>query len=119
VPASSTSAAADTPDAKNEKKLQLQLQQGSAPTAMTPKTFPKAPIYEISRKTLAWMTDEAEYREHVRRVGHVFSPALMPALETVIRAELAPLLRALDERRGGAVDMLHWFRMFALDIAGE
>ncbi len=116
--AAAAAAATSTGDTEDVKKRQPQPQQVSALAGTTVKTFPKAPIYEISRKTLAWMTDEAEYREHVRRVGHVFSPSLMPALESVIRTELAPLLRALDERRGGAVDMLHWFRMFALDIAG-
>jgi hypothetical protein len=83
------------------------------------KTFPKAPIYDITRSTVGFMTDEAAHRERLRHVAPVFAPAvLQPAMEPVIRAKLATLLSALEKRRAAPVDMLHWFRMFALDTVG-
>jgi hypothetical protein len=39
-------------------------------------------------------------------------------MELGMRGQLALLLAALEDRRGTAVDMQHWFRMFSLDVAG-
>ncbi len=89
-------------------------------STMVVKTFPKAPIYDITRSSIGFMSDEAAHRERLRHVGPVFAPAaLMPAVELVLRAKLATLLWALEKRRGEPVDILHWFRMFSLDTVGE
>jgi hypothetical protein len=91
-----------------------------AAAALVTKTFPKAPIYDIVRKSIGFFIDEAEHRERLRHVGPVFVPAaLAPALEPVIRGTLVTLLAELEKRRGVEVDMLHWFRMFALDVIGK
>ncbi len=83
------------------------------------KTFPKAPIYNV-RKSIGFFIDEAEHRERLRHVGPVFAPAaLAPALELVICGTLATLLAELEKRRGAEVDLLHWFRMLALDVIGR
>jgi hypothetical protein len=40
-------------------------------------------------------------------------------MEPAIRAEIALLLSKLEERRGAVVDVIHWFRVFSLDVACE
>jgi cytochrome P450 len=91
---------------------------GAASTT-TLKTFPKAAFYDLIRPNVGSIRDEAAHRARLRRVGHCFSPALIPGMEPAIHAEIALLLSKMEERRGGVVDVIHWFRMFSLDVACE
>ncbi len=97
---------------------------GSGPQAATTtaatslRTFPKGALYDFGRPCVSNIRDEAAHRARLRRVGHCFSAALLPDMEPGIRDQLEVLLNALDERRGKVVDMVWWFRMFALDVTG-
>ncbi len=87
-------------------------------TSAVTKTIPKGERYSITRRSIGALRDEAEHRASLKRIGHCFSPALMPSMEPVVRAETALLLHAMVQRRGGEIDMLHWFRSLALDVTG-
>ncbi len=91
----------------------------TAATTTTTKTFPKSDRYAIARRpNVSTMRDEAEHRARVRRIGHSFSTALLPDMEPIMRAEIAHLLRQLEDTRGAEVDALHMFRSLALDVTG-
>jgi hypothetical protein len=90
-------------------------------------TFPKTARYDcLGRRSLFSIRYEAEHRAHLKRVGHCFSSALLPDLELVVRSQVAQLLRVIERKRVAgagpsnsvAVDMLYWFRMLTLDVAG-
>ncbi len=81
------------------------------------KTCPKAALYDLARPGVSSIRDEAAHRARLRRVGHSFSVALLPDMEPAIMEELGHMLDALEARQGGAVDMLHFFRMFSLDVS--
>jgi cytochrome P450 len=83
------------------------------------RTFPKAAVYDTSRPTVFGLRDEAEHRARLKRVGHCFAPALLPDLETVMRTEIARLLRVLDEQRGKKCDMHRLSRYYTLDVSGK
>lgn len=83
------------------------------------RTFPKSPMYDSYRPTVFGLRDEAAHRARLRRVGHCFSSALLPDLETVMRSEIALLLRVLEEHRGKACDVHLLSRYYALDVTGE
>ncbi len=89
-------------------------------TSTVVKTFPKAPIYDITRSSIGSMSDEAAHCERLRHVGPMFAPAaLLPAVGPVLRAQMATLHAAPEKRRSDLSNMLHWFRLFSLDTTGE
>jgi cytochrome P450 len=82
--------------------------------------FPKSPHYDtFGKRSLFCIRDEEEHCQRMQRVSHLFPSSLMPDIEGVMHEEVANLLRAMDARRGAKINMLHWSRMLALDIAGE
>ncbi len=107
------------PSNARESFWRVKRRPGSAVTTVT-KTFPKSPIYDaLGDVNLFRMRDEEEHRRRLKRVGHAFSPTLMPDMERVVHAEMANLLRAMERKRGQPVDMMYWFRMLTFDIVGK
>ncbi len=83
------------------------------------KTFPKSPLYDtLGKRNVFRMRDEEEQRQRLKRVGHAFSPSLMPDVERVMHDETANLLRAMERYRGRPINLMHWFRMLSFDIVG-
>ncbi len=119
------SSAADAPDKSSPPAIHARAAGDSAAPAPAPtatkttlKTFPKSDVYDMIPPDISTIRDEAAYCAHLKRAGHCFSVSLLPDMEPVIWAELQQLLGAMEARRGEVVDMLHYFRMFALDAAG-
>jgi hypothetical protein len=75
-------------------------------------------MYDYYRPTIVGLTDEAAHRARLKVIGHCFSLALLPDLETVMRPAISALINLLDERRGTKCDMHHLSRYFSLDISG-
>jgi hypothetical protein len=82
------------------------------------KAFPKGDCYCIMRRSIGALQNEGEYRASLKHLEHCFSAALLPNIEPVVPAETALVLLAMEQRRNGEIDMLHWFRLLLLDGTG-
>jgi hypothetical protein len=87
-------------------------------TTIMTKTFAKAPLYDTLPFNLISVRDEAVHLALLKRVRHCFAPSVLLEMESVMRSEVALLLRAIEQRRGEAIDMWRWFRMFIVDMSG-
>ena len=64
------------------------------------------------------MRDKEEHRQRRKRINHVFSQSVLLEMEPLIKDEVENLLKVVEEKCGEPYDVLHWFRMLALDIVG-
>ncbi|KAK5989556.1 Cytochrome P450 monooxygenase nodW [Cladobotryum mycophilum] len=82
--------------------------------------FVKAPVYEaFGRESSFTIRDKKAHRLRQKRIAHVFSPASISAVEPLIHEQVEKLLLVLNKRVGQTVDMMEWFRIFALDVVGS
>lgn len=65
------------------------------------------------------MLSKEEHRNRAKRIGHVFAPVSVQRIEPLLPPLLMKLLFALEKRIGEPVDVIHWFRMLALDVIGK
>ncbi len=80
----------------------------------------KAPVYEaFGRQSSFTIRDKTAHRSRQKRVAHVFAPAAIAAVEPLVRDEVQKLLHVLSRRVGEPVDIMEWFRIFALDVVGR
>ena len=81
--------------------------------------FAKAPAYAaFGRKSLFTMRKKEEHRARAKRIAHIFSPTSVAQVEPIVHVTIAKLLSSLEKRLSKPIDVIHWFRMFALDITG-
>lgn len=81
--------------------------------------YPKADAYRaFGRKSMFTMRTKEEHRARARRIAHVFTPASVAQVEPIIHEQVVKMLQILEKRVGQPADMLHWFRMFALEVIG-
>ncbi|EON65750.1 hypothetical protein W97_04989 [Coniosporium apollinis CBS 100218] len=82
--------------------------------------FMKSAAYDnFGRKGAFQMRDKEDHRQRRKRINHVFSQSVLLEMEPLIRDEVENLLKVVDERCGEPYDVLHWFRMLALDVVGQ
>ncbi|KIY01666.1 uncharacterized protein Z520_01803 [Fonsecaea multimorphosa CBS 102226] len=82
--------------------------------------YTKAEIYEsLGQKGIFTTRDRDEYRVAKKRVVPSFSQASIAQMEDMIHRHVANLVKCFDKRVNISLDVLPWFRMFALSVVGE
>ena len=80
----------------------------------------KAPIYQtLGFRSTFTTIDRNEYRHMKKRILPSFSPAFVADLEPIVQRQVSNLIKCYDTRVDQALDVLPWFRMFALAVVGE
>lgn len=83
-------------------------------------SFVKAPIYEaFGRRGTFTILDREEHRQRLKRISHVFSTTAIAGVEPIVREQVEKLLAAWRSRTNRSIDVMLWFRMFALDVVGN
>jgi cytochrome P450 len=80
--------------------------------------YVKAPIYEAFLPGLFSLLDLEKHRERRRYLSHVFSMSHLQNVESVIRENVALLLEGIESKGRKEVNVMEWFKMFALDVTG-
>ena len=78
----------------------------------------KAPIYEAFLPGLFSLLDREKHRERRRYLSHVFSMNHLQNVEPVIQENVMLLLEGIASKRDNSVNVMEWFKMFALDVTG-
>lgn len=82
--------------------------------------YTKAPAYAaFGRKSLFTMLNKEEHRGRAKRISHIFAPASVAQIEPIVQSQVADLLSSLEKRVGQPLDVIHWFRIVALNIIGK
>lgn len=80
----------------------------------------KARVYEtLGFKSTFTTIDRHEYRGMKKRILPSFSPAFVASLEPIIHRQISNLIKCFSNRVGQPLDVLPWFRMFALGVVGK
>jgi cytochrome P450 len=78
----------------------------------------KAPIYEAFLPGLFSLLDREKHRERRRYLSHVFSMNHLQNVEPVIQENVMLLLEGIASKGENSVNVMEWFKMFALDVTG-
>ncbi|EHK21860.1 uncharacterized protein TRIVIDRAFT_151636, partial [Trichoderma virens Gv29-8] len=82
--------------------------------------FRKGPVYEaFGRQSSFTILDKSVHRSRQKRIAHVFAPASIAAVEPLVKKHTQKLLRVLSKRTNLPLDVMEWFRIFALDVVGS
>lgn len=82
--------------------------------------FIKAPIYQtLGFRSTFTTIDRHEYRVMKKRILPSFSPAFVTGLEPIVQNQVKNLIRCIAKRTDKPLDILPWFRMFALGVVGK
>lgn len=82
--------------------------------------YTKAEIYEsLGQKGIFTTRDRDEYRVAKKRVVPCFSQSSIAQMEDMVHSHVADLVKCFDKRLGISLDVLPWFRMFALSVVGK
>ncbi|PKK42155.1 hypothetical protein CI102_12562 [Trichoderma harzianum] len=66
-----------------------------------------------------FMKGPTEHRSRQKRIAHVFAPASIAAVEPLVKEQVQKLLHVLSKRPNQPLDVMEWFRIFALDVVGS
>ena len=80
----------------------------------------KSPWYDsVTRDGVFKLRNVTEHRNRRKQLSRAFSPASASEMEPSIAGLVHKFVALVDERRKkGALEMRHWFRMLAFDLAG-
>lgn len=80
----------------------------------------KAPVYESMGFRSTFTTiDRHDYRMKKKRILPSFSPAFVDnVIEPIVQRQVMNLVRCWEKRVGVPLDVLPWFRMYALGVVG-
>ncbi len=102
------------------KELSFSSQQAMRDIYGASNVLQKAPVYEaFGRKSSFTITDKKEHRSRQKRIAHVFAPASIASVEPLVQQSVNRLVGVLRTRTGKSIDIMEWFRIFALDVVGE
>jgi hypothetical protein len=80
----------------------------------------KAPVYQtLGFRSTFTTIDRHDYRLMKKRILPSFSPAFVAGIEPIVQRQVNNLIKCLDKRVDMALDVLPWFRMYALSVVGE
>jgi cytochrome P450 len=81
--------------------------------------FIKAPVYEaFGRPSSFTLRSKEAHHSRQKRIAHVFAPASIASVEPLLHEQVEKLLAVLNKRVGEPIDIMDWFRIFALDVVG-
>lgn len=81
--------------------------------------FMKGPVYEaFGRQSSFTILDKTEHRSRQKRIAHVFAPVSIVVVEPLVKEQVQKLLHVLSKRTNQPLDVMEWFRIFALDVVG-
>jgi len=81
--------------------------------------YMKAPMYNfIARRGVFNMRDKAAHKQRRKLLSHAFSQSNVNDMEPLIGDQVRKLLAAIEKHSEEPLDVYHWFRMLALDVAG-
>ncbi|KAL6699311.1 cytochrome P450 [Trichoderma pleuroticola] len=66
-----------------------------------------------------FMKGPTEHRSRQKRITHVFAPASIATVEPLVKEQIQKLLHVLSKRTNLPLDVMEWFRIFALDVVGS
>lgn len=79
----------------------------------------KGPAYEaFGRQSSFTIRDRDMHRQRQKQIAHVFSPSAIAAVEPLVAEQVAHLVFQIAQRTSQPIDMMEWFRIFALDVVG-
>lgn len=79
----------------------------------------KAPVYEaFGRQSSFTIRPKDAHRSRQKRIAHVFSLSAIADVEPLVQEQVKKLIHVLETRLGTPIDMMEWFRIFALDVVG-
>ncbi|KKP07882.1 cytochrome P450 [Trichoderma harzianum] len=82
--------------------------------------FMKGPVYEaFGRQSSFTILDKTEHRSRQKRIAHVFAPVSIVVVEPLVKEQVQKLLHVLSKRTNQPLDVMEWFRIFALDVVGS
>lgn len=77
-------------------------------------------MYEsLGQKGIFTIRDRDEYRVAKKRVVPSFSQASIAQMEAMVHSHVTALVKCVDKRLNVPLDVLPWFRMFALSVVGK
>lgn len=81
--------------------------------------FIKAPAYEaFGRQSSFTIRNKEAHRSRQKRIAHVFAPAAIAGVEPLVHEQVTKLLAVFSRRTEQPIDIMEWFRIFALDVVG-
>ncbi|KAJ2981767.1 hypothetical protein NQ176_g1826 [Zarea fungicola] len=80
----------------------------------------KAPAYEaFGRQSSFTIRDRDAHRQRQKQIAHVFSPSAVAAVEPLVEEQVAQLVSQMLKHASQPIDIMEWFRIFALDVVGS